>query len=129
MIPAKIKIINFGKVENEYKEIVNFYETRISKIARFKKEGGREVKKDYILLDPAGKEMSTAQFQEFLRRRFSDGREVVFAVGPPEGFEKSYGNEKISLSKMTFRHELAYLILLEQLYRALLKIKGTKYEK
>ncbi len=129
MLPVKIKVVNFGKIEREYDEIIKFYETRIYRMARFKKERGKTIKREYILLDPLGEEMSTDELYEFFKKEVSGGKEVTFAIGPPEGFEKTEKNKKLSLSKMTFRHELAYLILLEQLYRVLLRMKGTNYEK
>ncbi len=131
MIPARIRIVNFGKVEREYREIINFYISRISKISRLKIEEGKYIKEEYVVLDPSGREVNGEEFYRMIGEYSRNGKEIVFVIGPPAGFEKENikNNVKISLSKLTMRHELAYLVLLEQIYRALLKLKGVSYEK
>ncbi len=131
MLPVRIKVVNLGDVEREYREIVRFYEDRISSLSRFRVENGDKIPAGAILLDSRGREMSSDEFYEMLRRKASNGEEIVFAVGPPEGFSEDArsAHPLFSLSRFTLRHELAYLVLLEQIYRALLRMKGTRYER
>lgn len=83
------------------------------------------------LLDERGVEMTSRQFSEMLERRAQMvGKRLVFAVGGPYGFsEEVYAraDEKLSLSKMTFPHELVRLFFVEQLYRAQTISRGEPY--
>lgn len=79
---------------------------------------------DYVvLLDENGKEFSSKDFALWIEKRtYSVGKRLVFVVGGPYGFSKDVynaSNEKISLSKMTFSHQMVRLIFVEQLYRAM----------
>lgn len=87
---------------------------------------------DYvILLDENGKEYSSEKFATQLQLNFNKGlKHIVFVVGGPFGFgSKLYerANEKISLSQMTFSHQMVRLFFTEQLYRACTIIRGEKY--
>jgi 23S rRNA (pseudouridine1915-N3)-methyltransferase len=87
---------------------------------------------DYvILLDEKGKEFSSEKFAVQLQLNFNKGlKHIVFVVGGPFGFgAKMYqrANEKISLSQMTFSHQMVRLFFTEQLYRACTIIRGEKY--
>ena len=80
-------------------------------------------KSDYVvLLDEHGREYTSMQFADYVQKRMSSGvRRVVFVVGGPYGFSQEVydrANDKLSLSKMTFSHEMIRLIFTEQLYRA-----------
>jgi len=129
MLPVKIEIVTLGKLSREYSQIIGEYEKRISNLAHARFIYSSKIPKDAVLLDPRGREMSSDEFFEFIKRKSSNGEKITFAIGPPEGFGELEGYKKISLSKMTFQHDLARLILLEQVYRALLRMKGTNYEK
>lgn len=84
-----------------------------------------------VLLDEAGKEMSSANFSNFLQQSMLQSRKsMIFVIGGPYGFSKEVyqrANEKISLSKMTFSHQMVRLIFLEQLYRAMTILKNEPY--
>lgn len=87
---------------------------------------------DYlILLDERGKEFSSKMFASFLEKKMVAGlRNVVFIIGGPYGFSSSMYDRadlRISLSKMTFSHQMVRLIFTEQLYRAMTIIKGEPY--
>lgn len=87
---------------------------------------------DYvILLDEKGKEFSTIEFSEQLGRIFMLAKKrVVFVIGGPFGFSgEAYKREdlRLSLSRMTFSHQLVRLLFAEQLYRVLTIIKGDPY--
>ncbi len=129
MLPVKIEVIALGKLSKEYAPLILEYQKRISSLAHSKFFEGAKIPKDAILLDPRGKEMCSEEFYEFVKGKASRGEKITFVIGPPNGFKNNDGYEKISLSRMTFQHDLARLILLEQIYRALLRMKGTRYEK
>lgn len=84
-----------------------------------------------VLLDEKGKGYSSMEFSKFIEKRMLTGlKNLVFVVGGPYGFsEEVYqkSNSKISLSKMTFSHQMVRLIFVEQLYRAMTIIKGEPY--
>lgn len=86
---------------------------------------------DYlILLDEHGTERRSIEFAAWLQKRLSAGRQLVFAIGGPYGFSEAVykrADSKISLSQMTFSHQMVRLIFCEQLYRACTIIKGEKY--
>lgn len=84
-----------------------------------------------VLLDERGKEFSSMQFSDYLQRKMNSGlRRLVFVVGGPYGFSKDVYNkadENLSLSKMTFSHEMIRLFFTEQIYRAMTIIRGEPY--
>ena len=85
---------------------------------------------DLILLDEHGKEFRSIEFADYVQKRMSSGRDVVFVVGGPYGFSEAVyqrANGKISLSKMTFSHQMVRLFFVEQLYRAMTILKGEPY--
>ena len=85
---------------------------------------------EMVLLDEHGKEFRSLEFSDYLQKKMSSGRDVVFVVGGPYGFSEAVyarANGKISLSKMTFSHQMVRLIFTEQLYRACTIIKGEPY--
>lgn len=89
-------------------------------------------KSDYVvLLDEHGKEFTSMQFSTYIEKRSLSGiKRLVFVVGGPYGFSEDVYNrasEKISLSKMTFSHEMIRLIFTEQLYRAMTIINHEPY--
>ncbi|MBR1468825.1 MAG: 23S rRNA (pseudouridine(1915)-N(3))-methyltransferase RlmH [Prevotella sp.] len=83
-----------------------------------------------VLLDERGKELGSIDFSEWLQRKQSAAKNLIFVIGGPYGFSKAVyerANEKLSLSKMTFSHQMVRLIFTEQLYRACTIIKGEPY--
>lgn len=89
-------------------------------------------KSDYVvLLDEHGRDMTSVQFSEYIQKRMSSGaRRVVFVIGGPYGFSQEVydrANEKISLSKMTFSHEMVRVIFAEQIYRAFTILNHEPY--
>lgn len=85
---------------------------------------------DLILLDEHGKEFRSIEFADYLQKRMSSGRDVVFVVGGPYGFADTVyqrANGKISLSKMTFSHQMVRLFFVEQIYRAMTILRGEPY--
>ena len=89
-------------------------------------------KSDYVvLLDEHGKEFTSIEFSRYIEKKMTTvSKRLVFVVGGPYGFSnevKERANEKISLSKMTFSHEMIRLIFTEQLYRAMTIINNEPY--
>ena len=85
---------------------------------------------DLVLLDEHGKEFRSIEFADYVQKRMSSGRDVVFVVGGPYGFSEAVNqraNGKISLSKMTFSHQMVRLFFVEQLYRAMTILRGEPY--
>ena len=153
----KVKLIVIGKTkskflldgENEYqkrlKHYCKFSELIIPDIKNAGKISNKELKEkegnlilesikksDYlILLDDKGLTLTSVEFAEFLNKKMvSSTNELVFVVGGAFGFCESVykqANTKLSLSKMTFSHQMVRMIFKEQLYRAFTILKGEKY--
>lgn len=84
-----------------------------------------------MLLDEHGSEFRSIEFAEMIQRRMSAGtKRLVFVIGGPYGFSDAVyqrANSKISLSKMTFSHQIVRAIFTEQLYRAFTILKNEPY--
>ena len=84
-----------------------------------------------VLLDSRGKELSSEEFAEFLQNHQDrNPQPLVLAIGPADGFSDAAhkaANTNLSLGKMTLPHELARVVLLEQVYRAFTILKGHPY--
>lgn len=89
-------------------------------------------KDDYlILLDEKGKQMTSMDFSSFIEQQQVNAvKRIVFQIGGAFGFSDAVyarANRELSLSKMTFSHQMIRLFFVEQLYRAFTIIKGEKY--
>ena len=86
---------------------------------------------DVILMDEHGKEYSSVEFARILQDKISyAGKDMVFVIGGAYGFSEAVyqrANSRISLSRMTFSHQMVRAIFAEQLYRAFTIIKGEPY--
>lgn len=85
---------------------------------------------DLILLDEHGKEFRSIEFANYLQKKMSAGRDIVFVVGGAFGFSQQVydrANGKVSLSQMTFSHQMIRLLFTEQLYRAMTILRGEPY--
>ena len=84
-----------------------------------------------VLLDFRGKQLTSEEFAEFLDHHQNRGTQsLLFAIGPADGFTdaaRAAASITLSLGKMTLAHELARVVLLEQLYRAFTILKGHPY--
>jgi 23S rRNA (pseudouridine1915-N3)-methyltransferase len=153
----KIVLLQTGKTTEKYiSEGVDEYSSRIRKYAGFelitlpelkntrkmptatqKMQEARAIlqetgKDDYVVvLDEKGKELSTREFAVWMERVFLlSKKRVVFIIGGPWGFaEEVYerGDFKLSLSKLTFSHQMVRLLFAEQLYRVMTVINGDPY--
>ena len=136
-----IKIILEGKLkETFYREGVFEYQKRL--LGRVEVVEVQSIE-DYIKnksnsflisMDIDGKELSSPAFAQKIREIESDGyyNEILFLIGGAEGLNdsiKSKSNYKLSMSKMTFLHQQAVLILIEQVYRAFKILNNEPYHK
>ncbi|MBP9986310.1 MAG: 23S rRNA (pseudouridine(1915)-N(3))-methyltransferase RlmH [Bacteroidales bacterium] len=152
-----IRLILMGKTEAEYlKTGTDLYTGRLSHYCKFsiveipelknaksltrdqikEKEGELILKNvkpqdELILLDERGKMFSSVEWAAHMENKFLHStRDIVFSIGGAYGFSQAVydrAGEKISLSKMTFSHQLVRVIFLEQLYRMFTIIKGEPY--
>jgi len=131
--------------ENRLKHYIKFSEVIIPELKKasklsedqIKTKEGEEIlkkleKADYlILLDDKGKQPTSLEYSKWIQKRLNSGvKSIVFVVGGAYGFSDAVynrANEKLSLSKLTFTHQMVRLIFKEQLYRAFTIIKGEKY--
>lgn len=153
----KISFVSIGKTNEEYlKQGMSIYEKRLKNYLTFESIVVPEVKKSpglsifqqkilegrailnqvndnetVVLLDERGKTFTSVEFCEFLQKQFLQSiKRMVFIAGGPFGFSDemySRANDLISLSKMTFSHQMIRLIFLEQLYRAMTIMKNEPY--
>ena len=84
-----------------------------------------------ILLDERGKQYGSGEFSVFLAQKMLNGiKRLVFVIGGPYGFSEAVyrkADELLSLSKMTFSHQMVRMIFAEQIYRAMTIMKGEPY--
>lgn len=152
-----IKLLAIGKTDNkELQAMITTYENRLKHYIKFEleiipdiknsknlsekqqkeKEGEQILKKlnttdTLVLLDEKGKQFSSIVFSEYLQKKMNSGiKQLVFVIGGPYGFseeiyQKAQG--KISLSSMTFSHQMVRLFFVEQLYRAFTILKNEPY--
>ena len=101
------------------------FKTEAAFLKSLEKSGAR-----LIVLDSRGRELSSEQFAEWLRAQRDASVPLAFAVGPADGFSDDMRRAafaQISLGRMTLPHELARVLLLEQLYRAFTILAGHPY--
>lgn len=153
----KIKLLTVGKTTNtnlvtlqdEYQARLKFYISfemaiipelkntkNISIAEQQEKEADLILKQleatdEVVLLDEKGKQFTSMGFSDYLSKKMlASHKRMVFVVGGPYGFSErvySRANGKVSLSAMTFSHQMIRLIFIEQLYRAMTILKGEPY--
>jgi 23S rRNA (pseudouridine1915-N3)-methyltransferase len=124
-------------VSFEYKEIPDVRKAKNLSIEQLKTQEGELILQqlagndELLLLDENGQQFSSINFAGYLEKRLQrSSKSLVIVIGGAFGFsDKVYqrANDKISLSSMTFSHQLVRLIAVEQLYRAFTIIKGEPY--
>ena len=153
----KIKLLAIGKTDDKNMQVlIQAYEKRLKHYIKFEleiipdiknvknlstkqqkeKEGDLILKKiqptdNLVLLDEKGYEFRSIEFSRFLQKKMNSGiKQMVLVIGGPYGFsEKVYQKAigKISLSKMTFSHQMIRLFVIEQIYRAFTILKNEPY--
>ena len=152
-----IKLLTIGKTDNknlqalieEYTKRLSFYVKfdleiipdiknvkNMSEAQQKEKEGELILSKitptDYlIILDENGKEFSSVGFSDFLQKKMNAGiKTLVFVIGGPYGFSETVyqkASGKISLSQMTFSHQMVRLFVIEQIYRGFTILRNEPY--
>jgi 23S rRNA (pseudouridine1915-N3)-methyltransferase len=142
----KIHFVMLGKTRRpEIRALLDDYAARIGRFAEvqlteLREDSAASLRKlaldsaaTVVLLDDAGKPQTSAQFARWLgEMRDRGSRELVFLCGGAEGFPESLrrrATQRLSLSSLTFSHELARTMLAEQLYRAFAILAGHPYPK
>ncbi len=153
----KITLLAVGKTDNrELQLLVDEYQRRLIRYVPFtfevipdarntknlseaqqKQVEGNEILRKIetsdrlILLDENGKSYSSVEFSGYLQKQMNSGlKNLVFVIGGPYGFSDEVynrANGKVSLSKMTFSHQIVRLFFIEQLYRAYTILKNEPY--
>jgi 23S rRNA (pseudouridine1915-N3)-methyltransferase len=153
----KIKLLAIGKTDHkQLMQLISEYQKRLTHYVRFEleiiadiknaknlselqqkeKEGQLILSKiqtsdQLLLLDDKGKHFTSIEFSQFLQKKMNTGlKQLVFVIGGPYGFsEEVYkkASGKISLSKMTFSHQMIRLFFIEQLYRGFTILKNEPY--
>ncbi len=135
-----IKILTIGKIDKQYVELINEYAKRISKYDKIEileckteETALRNAENCYkIVLDENGKTCGSVIFSGLLNKINMEHKNICFIIGPAEGLSsivKDNADLKFGLSEMTLQHDMALLVLMEQLYRAFTIIKGEPYHK
>ena len=140
---ARLVVYLFGKPKNSnIQYLIDDYSSRIVKrgisVLYFpEKKGIKEYENkllsidgELILADEKGEKMKSSQFANIVKNIQLQPSTIYFAIGPSSGFSdniKEKANSLISLSQMTFPHELAAIILIEQIYRGTEIIRNTPY--
>lgn len=152
-----IKLIAIGKTDSkQLQELIHIYTNRLQHYIKFtldiipdiknvknlsekqqkEKEGELILKKIIptdvlVLLDENGKQFSSVDFSNYLQKKMNaSNKQLVFAIGGPYGFSENVYQKaqgKISLSKMTFSHQMVRLFIVEQLYRGYTILKNEPY--
>ena len=153
----KIKLLAVGKTDDKNLiQLIEMYQNRLKHYIKFEleiipdiknaknlsekqqkeKEGELILNKlensdQLILLDDKGKQYSSIEFSQFLQKKMNSGiKQLVLVIGGPYGFsdaiyKKAQG--KLSLSKMTFSHQMIRLFIVEQIYRGFTILKNEPY--
>ena len=152
-----IKLLAIGKIDSgQLQELIEVYEKRLQHYVNFEidiipdlkktknlsedqqkeKEGELILKKlaptdVLVLFDEKGKQFSSVEFSQYLQKKMNSGiKQLVFLIGGPYGFSNAVyakASGKISLSKMTFSHQMVRLFITEQVYRAFTILKNEPY--
>ncbi len=153
----KIKLLAVGKTDDKnLNQLIELYQNRLKHYVKFEIEiipdiknvknlseaQQREKEGDFILaklqntdqlilLDDKGKQYTSIEFSQFLQKKMNSGiKQLVLVIGGPYGFSDAVykkANGKLSLSKMTFSHQMIRLFIVEQIYRGFTILKNEPY--
>ena len=152
-----IKLISIGKTDHKaLQELIEDYQKRLNFYIKFQFEIIPDIKKAknlseeqqkqkegelilnsinssdiLVLLDEKGKQLDSVSFSNYLQKHMNSGiKQLVFAIGGPYGFSEDvykFAQGKVSLSKMTFSHQMVRLFFIEQLYRGFTILRNEPY--
>jgi 23S rRNA (pseudouridine1915-N3)-methyltransferase len=153
----KIKLLAIGKTDNKQLiQLIDEYQKRLKHYIKFEfdiindiknaknlselqqkeKEGELILSKIsntdvLVLLDDKGKQFSSIEFSKYLQKKMNAGiKQLVFVIGGPYGFSDAVykkAKEQLSLSKMTFSHQMIRLFIVEQIYRGFTILRNEPY--
>ncbi len=153
----QITLIAIGKTDSvELATLISVYEKRLARYVKFRFDIIPDIKNSknlserqqkekegelilnqvqpsdtLLLMDENGKQFSSVEFSQFLQKKMNSGiKNLVLTIGGPYGFSEAVyqrSNGKISLSKMTFSHQMVRLFLAEQLYRGFTILRNEPY--
>jgi 23S rRNA (pseudouridine1915-N3)-methyltransferase len=133
---VRIVVVAVGRMRPPFADDIGHYEKLLSRYARLELVQLREDEqvarrlpdRAFVsLLDASGESPDSVQFSEFLEARRQSGRDLCFVVGGPFGLELDGVEHRLSLGRLTLPHQLARVVLLEQLYRAHKILAGEPY--
>src|SRR5215218_5662182 len=131
----RISVIAVGRLRPPYQDDVEHYRKMLAGYAKVDLVEVREDEKVppripdrcvTVLLASEGTELDSERFSRWIEERRRDGRDVCFVIGGPKGLELD-ADMRLSLGPMTLPHQLARVVLLEQLYRAHKILAGEPY--
>lgn len=132
----RVIVLAVGRLRPPYADDVQHYLKLVARHARVEmievreeaQVAGRIPERAFVsLLDRGGEELDSLEFSRFLEARRQAGRDVCFVVGGPLGLDLDVVDHRLSLGKLTLPHQLARVVLLEQLYRGHKIIAGEPY--
>jgi 23S rRNA (pseudouridine1915-N3)-methyltransferase len=132
----RISLIAVGRLRPPFVDDMAHYQKLLAGLARVEVTEVREDEKVparipdrayIVLLDAAGQEYDSLGFSRWLEDRRQQGRDLCFVVGGPRGLDLERCELKLSLGRMTLPHQLARVVLVEQLYRAHKILAGEPY--
>jgi 23S rRNA (pseudouridine1915-N3)-methyltransferase len=132
----RITILAVGRLRPPFADDVQHYTKLLARHARVQvnevredeKVTGRIPERAFVcLLDREGRELDSVVFSEFLEERRQSGQDLCFVVGGPYGIDLDRYDVRISFGPITLPHQLARVVLLEQLYRAHKILAGEPY--
>jgi 23S rRNA (pseudouridine1915-N3)-methyltransferase len=133
---VRLIVLAVGRLRPPFVDDIDHYEKLLRRQARVEVVEVREdealqrriPERAYVvLLDAGGRELSSEAFAAFLEERRQAGLDVVFVLGGPFGTDLARHDVKLSLGPMTLPHQLARVVLLEQLFRAHKILAGEPY--
>jgi len=133
---VRITVVSVGRIRPPFADDIQHYQRLLAGHCRLElievKETERVNKRIperafLSLLDDEGKSYDSLAFSRFLEERRMSGRDLCFVVGGAYGLELEKTDHKLSLGKMTLPHQLARVVLLEQLFRAHKILAGEPY--
>ena len=153
----KIKLLAIGKTDNkQLQQLIDEYQNRLKHYVKFElevipdiknvknlsesqqkeKEGELILSKlqptdQLVLLDDKGKQYTSVEFSQYLQKKMNSGiKQLVLVIGGPYGFSEAVYQKaqgKLSLSKMTFSHQMIRLFIVEQIYRGFTILRNEPY--
>jgi 23S rRNA (pseudouridine1915-N3)-methyltransferase len=133
---VRILVVAVGRLRPPFADDVQHYQKLLTRHARLElvevreedQVGRRIPERVFVsLLDRGGEELDSLEFSRFLEARRQSGQDLCFVIGGPFGLELDAVDHRFSLGKITLPHQLARVVLLEQLYRGHKILAGEPY--